>query len=168
MLRFNFIDGDYSKLDPSEIATSLSRLNRYGGRGAFPLSVAQHSVILSSVVPKYLRKAALIHDIPEIWTGEVPSPVKVACPCFQQIEEQATKTLFASFGVPITHMTDLSYFDRHICNNELAVLFPDDPDAPDWKRNSFFIPTIREVSRARAARMWLETFTFEFRTGTIH
>jgi hypothetical protein len=59
-----------------DIAHSLSQLNRWTGWGKYPLSVAQHSVMVSYLVPPTLAKHGLLHDAHETLTGDINTPVK--------------------------------------------------------------------------------------------
>lgn len=76
-----------TSIDPADVATHLSRINRFVGACA-PYSVAQHSVAVAYMAvavgqalhtPWTLGEAlreGLLHDAAEFITGDVPSPVK--------------------------------------------------------------------------------------------
>ena len=130
---FDYINGDYSQLDLKAVGTALSRVNRYGGKGLFPISVARHLVMLGVMAPGHLCLAALIHDIPEIFTGEVPRPHKQLCPDFQALEDRITVRLFDSFGLDPALMKELAPWDDLVAKSEMVDIFPDDPRVGGWK-----------------------------------
>lgn len=121
--RFDVDKMTRADINPYDIATALSRINRYGGNGHFALSVAQHSLLLSYVVPDRLALAALTHDVPEMWTGDVLSPVKDECPDYNAVEERLTRKLAKVLGVPYEQFLEIVPFDKRICFDERAALF---------------------------------------------
>ena len=60
----------------SELAHSLSQINRWTGWGRWPVSVAQHSVIVSYLVSPPIAPHGLMHDGHEPVTGDVSTPMK--------------------------------------------------------------------------------------------
>lgn len=69
--------------DISEIAHALAQINRFTGHCKRPYSVAEHSVLVSSIAAGEgasisAQLAALLHDAHEAYTGDVSSPAKWA------------------------------------------------------------------------------------------
>lgn len=60
------------------IAHHLAQINRYTGAARRPYNVAQHSCLVSQLLPPRLRLAGLLHDAHEAYTGDWSSPLKVA------------------------------------------------------------------------------------------
>lgn len=87
----------------SDIAIGLSRIARFNGQTTEFYSVAQHSVIVSSLVPERLKLAALLHDAAEMATGDIVSPLKALFPAFKEIENRVEAAIFAKFGVSMNH-----------------------------------------------------------------
>jgi hypothetical protein len=63
------------KITPETIAHHLAHINRYNGAfGAY--SVAQHCVHVSEQLPPLLKFSGLMHDVCEVWTGDITTPIK--------------------------------------------------------------------------------------------
>ena len=74
-------DPDPSTIFVEDIAHALSQICRYGGHCRYPYSVGQHSVFVSERVkrqgcPRHIQLAALLHDSPEAFLGDIPRPTK--------------------------------------------------------------------------------------------
>ena len=52
-----------------DLAETLSKICRFGGRTAYPYSVAQHAVLVSHLLPEELAFEGLHHDDVEAYTG---------------------------------------------------------------------------------------------------
>lgn len=81
---------DASHITITDIALSLSRIPRWGGRTratGYAYSVAQHSVLCSLLVPQEDALEALLHDASEAYLGDVISPLKrVLKPLYAPLE----------------------------------------------------------------------------------
>jgi hypothetical protein len=91
------------KITPETIAHSLAHINRYNGAfGAY--SVAQHCVHVSEHLPQSLKFSGLMHDVCEVWTGDIITPVKnyLGLPA-AQLEAQYLKQVDERWGVQTRH-----------------------------------------------------------------
>ena len=82
-----------------DIAHSLSMLNRFTGHTTSPYSVAQHSVHVSTLVPKGMELWGLLHDASEAYLGDVATPLKAMLPCYREIEERVQRVIAKAFGL---------------------------------------------------------------------
>lgn len=100
--RFNPLETDLDKIiqDISfvDIAMSLSRIPRFNGATSMFYSVAQHSVMVSDLVPDELKWTALGHDFAEAYLGDIVSPLKALIPDYKVIERRVEEALALKFG----------------------------------------------------------------------
>ena len=86
----NLLDDEYV---PSvrHIAMALSSINRYSGRCSPFYSVAAHSINMAKAFladdDRDAARLAMIHDCSEIFTGDVPSPIKKMAPAISAFED---------------------------------------------------------------------------------
>ncbi len=71
------------------IAESLSKQCRFNGHCKGFYSVAEHSVLVSHLIDPEYALAGLMHDVHEILTGDIPTPVKSVVPQIKLFEERA-------------------------------------------------------------------------------
>ena len=74
---FHFEDPRPEEVHLSDIAAALSKITRYTGHTTEFYSVAQHSVLVSKLVPRHLALAGLLHDATEAYIGDINRPLKM-------------------------------------------------------------------------------------------
>lgn len=108
-IAYNGNDGylDYSNPQPDQIALhdialSLSREARYNGIVGVEhgYSVAQHSVLVSLLVPQEYALAGLLHDGSEAYLRDLATPAKRLLPDYQQLEARVQGAVYRSFNLP--------------------------------------------------------------------
>jgi len=97
---FDFERPEDASFDIRDIAHSLSMICRFGGQCPSFYSVAEHSVLVSRLVPKHLRKQAILHDSPEFILGDMIKPIKVRMPEYNDYEEKLWNIIADRFNVP--------------------------------------------------------------------
>ncbi len=91
---------DPASIDIRDIAHSLSLLCRFNGHCHRFYSVAQHSVIVSHVVPPEHALWGLLHDAAEAYVSDLPRPVKRQVPDFVSFEDRLLEVIMHRFELP--------------------------------------------------------------------
>lgn len=85
----------------NDIAHAISNLARFTGQCTDFYSVAQHGVILSTMVPKKDALMALMSDSASAFVGDVVKPLKRLMPRYRGIEDAVRRTVFGRLGLPV-------------------------------------------------------------------
>lgn len=109
-----------------DIAQALSNQARYGGHCRF-YSVAEHSVLVSRMVPPHLALAGLLHDASECYTNDLTRPMKRALgkdSIFFKIEDLVYRAIAKKFNIPEVVPPEVAYADNQILLVEKERLHP--------------------------------------------
>ena len=96
---FDILKPEEYDFDIEEIASALSNICRYTGHVNTFYSVAEHSVLVSRIVPERLALAGLLHDASEAYLGDVSSPLKALLPEYKAIERRVQSAIADAFGL---------------------------------------------------------------------
>lgn len=109
------------QIDIEDIAWGLSRISRFCGHTITPIpyNVAQHSILVADRVQEQMNAygydfcknnglssrtvlKALLHDASEVYTGDVPSPIKKIPslhPVFKELEHKLMTAVYQKFDL---------------------------------------------------------------------
>lgn len=128
--KFNLVFPDIARIEIEEIAHALAHICRFGGHSPEYYSVAQHSVLVSCLAPVKLKKAALLHDASEAYTGDVIKPLKnLLGKAFADIEYNLMATIGLKYGLTQEDFDAVKEYDRKAVELEYDYFFLDKGDA---------------------------------------
>lgn len=113
-----------------DIAHSLSNQCRYAGHCTQFYSVAQHSVMVSRIVPPQFAKWGLLHDAAEAYLVDLPRPLKRFSPLgnvYMPIEARLMMCVCERFGLPYAEPPEVKDADNVLLMTEKRDLMPNCP-----------------------------------------
>lgn len=124
----------YWPLDPRaeevtlfDIAHALSMQCRYGGHCSHFYSVAEHSVLVSRMVPREHALTALLHDATEAYCADVPRPLKRHLSNYAEIEALNWRAIAEAFMLDEEMHPSIKDADNAILANERDALMMPTP-----------------------------------------
>jgi len=154
--RINYENPTVEMFDINDIAHSLSNLCRFGGHINRFYSVAQHSVMVSNLVPHHLALAALLHDASEAYLSDIVRPAKRMLPQYKDLELKFQGVIEQRFAVTFDHE------EIHIADNKAlyAEAFHFYGDIDDWGLDGFeHYATITPLHAEHARLMFMCRFS---------
>lgn len=119
----------YWPLDPrpedvhiGDIARGLSMLCRYTGQVQYYYSVAEHSVLVSLMVPPELQLEALLHDASEAYCADINRPMKKGLPDYKGYEALNDAVIRRRFKLPPTEHPLIKQADSDILRTEYKTI----------------------------------------------
>lgn len=110
-----------------DIAHALSLQCRYAGHCSRFYSVAEHSVLVSQVVPPHLALMGLMHDATEAYCIDVPRPLKPYLRGYKEIEDGIWRAIADRFGMPHEMPREIKDADNAVLLAEQAELMGPPP-----------------------------------------
>lgn len=108
-----------------DIAHHLANTGRWAGATRSFYSVAQHSVLLTYIVPPELAQWALMHDAAEAYIGDITRPLKsLLRPTIQRIEVGLMSAICTAFGLTFPEPERLSVYDDQMIRFEAETMLP--------------------------------------------
>jgi len=156
---FDYANISEMQFDIEDIAHALSNICRFNGHTREFYSVAQHSILVSSIVPEEHALAALLHDAAEAYCGDVVSPLKQLLPVYQSILNTVEQQLFKSVGLSWPVHACVKDADLTILATEVRDLMM--PHDQHWTHLKSFTPdskTIHPLPPGGAKALFLDCY----------
>lgn len=159
--RFNYLYPEDSVIDIVDIATALSKMCRFTGHCFGHYSVAQHSVLVSHVIPARYALYGLLHDASEAYTGDINKPLKdLLGEVFGVIEDRIQRVIYNHYGLSATApREEVHHADMVMLATEKRDLMPHD-DGP-WIMDDYEplgLRTIQPMERQEAYGYFMKRF----------
>lgn len=155
----DYLDPQPDQICIEDIATALSRESRFNGHMEAYYSVAQHSVLVSEIVPPAMALEGLLHDATEAFMKDLPSPLKQLLPDYQRIEDRLDGVIRTKFRIPVSLSPQVKHADRILLATERRDLRA--PDGTIWECLDGIEPleeSIRPWSPPVARLMFMDRF----------
>jgi hypothetical protein len=143
-------------IDIVDIAHALSMACRFNGHLKKFLSVAEHSIIVASMVEESHQLAALLHDSAEAYITDVPRPIKQMLPAINDLDAALTKAVFEKYGCEYPIHEEIRAVDRELC---LAEARDSNMDVDSWTETYAYLEhTPFHWSPVEAEKYFLKMF----------
>ena len=127
----SLLNPQYSQIDIGDIAHGLAYQCRFNGQTSRFYSIAQHCLMVASILPDHLKLAGLLHDAAEAYIGDVVQPLKVLLPDYQVIESNFNQAIELRFNVNLDHQEEVKAADLIALATEKRDLLP--RERCDWE-----------------------------------
>jgi len=110
-LQFDFLNIKACQIHILDIAHSLANQCRFTGHIKEFYSVAEHSLIVSHLVPEEFALAGLLHDASEAYLADINKPAKSLLPQYYELEKKVQAAIAKRYD--FKHGTDeVQYADN--------------------------------------------------------
>ena len=162
--KFDILNPDRDAIVIEDIAHSLALTNRFNGHTKWPYSVAQHSVLVSQLVPEQYALHGLMHDAAEAYLGDIPKPwksyVSIRGVDIGDIEADIDDAIHDRFGLLGGTPDEVWAADFAALCGERAALMPSDHNwgpVDEWS-DEFDPPVIERMSWQWAEQSFIRRF----------
>ncbi|WP_158784985.1 HD family hydrolase [Pantoea sp. BAV 3049] len=108
---FNFCDITPESICIEDIAAALSNICRFTGHVPEFYSVAQHSVLVSDLVPPEFAFEALMHDAAEAYCNDIAAPLKQLLPDYRNVIQSVESAIAVKYGLPLEMSREVKHAD---------------------------------------------------------
>lgn len=155
--KFYFLKPTEESIHIEDIAHALSNKCRFAGHTSNFYSVAEHSYIVSLLVPEPWELAALLHDSAETYLEDIPSPIKPYFKEYKKFETRIMKVIASKFKFEYPSDLCIKEADRIQLKTEGKYLMPSQGvDYPVVEGRNGKVPKC--LAPVQAEKLFLERF----------
>ena len=160
-VKFFVEDANIQDVPIEDIAHALSMNCRFNGHLSQFYSVAQHSVIVSYLVPDRMRLTALMHDVSEAFVPDMPRPFKKFITGFEEYEDKIQRAVSEHYGTQYPLPDEVNHVDKNIVRDEATHLYSSPPDWIEFYESvAAHEGWFRYYSPADARQLFLDRFYY--------
>lgn len=154
-----------NQIDIVDIAHALSHMPRFAGHTERLYSVAQHSIIVSTIVQKMghspiVQLEGLLHDATEAYMMDLPMPIKrlPELAAYRDLEGQLAERIYAHFEIRQTHDAVIKAADIISLATEARDLMGDPQDWPSIQGIDPLSTRLTVMTSGDAKSLFLERY----------
>ncbi len=161
--RFDLLAPKADQVCTLDIAHALSQLCRFNGHTSRNYSVAQHSLLVASIVPAEHQLAALLHDATEAYVGDMVRPLKLGMrefyagqslvSLYDEVERKVWLAICEHFHLEAELPACVHEADMIALATERAQLMPE--HAGEWECLAGVTPLARPLENWTPSRAFL-------------
>lgn len=121
------LDPDPEDVRLDDIAHGLAYQCRFNGHVRDFYSIAQHSVLVSEIVPPEHAMWGLMHDAAEAYIGDMIRPLKLHMPQYREIEALNMRAICERFGLDAVEPPEVKAADNVLLMTERRDLLAKPP-----------------------------------------
>lgn len=121
---------DPDQVDIDDIAAGLGYQPRFTGQMSEFYSLADHSILVSFLVPPELALQGLLHDAAEAYVNDIPRPVKPLLRDYKPIEETIGQAIMLRYGLSLPLAKEVKDADAVAVGIEQFLFLPNTPYWP--------------------------------------
>lgn len=157
--RLQLMAPEPAQIDIEDIAHGLAYQGCYRGQTSHFYSLAQHSLLVASLVPAQYRLAALLHDAAAAYLGETGLPLRSLWPALPAIEQALVAAIHERFGLAGFDAPALGRAHLIVLATEQRDLLPHRPENRVSRGRSAPIPRrIEFLSPEEAKFQFMEAY----------
>jgi uncharacterized protein len=160
-ITLNFIEPAPKMIEIPDIAHGLSNVCRFAGQSSEFYSVAQHSVLVSRLVPPGLAKWGLLHDAAEAYIGDMARPLKRLLPEYKKIEVGIMRVIAFRFDLEWPEPPEVKNADIYALALEGKRFMAgreDEYGIADMKVSGMAVNALYSMTPADGKRLFMDRF----------
>ena len=159
-VRFFVEDCNIKDVPIEDIAHALAMNCRFNGHLDQFYSVAQHSVIVSHLVPSEHRMTALLHDVSEAFLPDMPRPFKQYIHGFEEYEDRIQRAVADCYNTEYPLPESVWHIDKNIVRDEAEAMYRVPPGWIEYYESVAGREWFMKLSPMQAMHYFLDRFYY--------